>query len=535
MQSVQDRSDMPPQPKDSRRRFPMLGSAGRSVVAILPFFVLGGLLFWGQRTGWRVPSFSSMKNAAESTPEDWCPEHRVPESICVECRPNVLPRPKPYGWCETHGVHECPLDHPEVSQLDKTPEVTAADRAQVERALALMPRTENSEKCRLPKRRIQFASKEAAEKVGIKTEPVWTAPITEAVKANGEVTYDQTKTARLSSRAAGAVYKVFKQVGDAVEQGEVVALVEAADVGRAKAELLHGLVQLRLKSRLVESLKEAAGSAPPRTVSETEAALSETRIRVSTAQQMLTNLGIRLDQSLSSVPEEELPDRLRFLGLPEALARTLDPKTSSGNLLPLFAPLSGTVVSRNVVAGEVVETSTVLLTVVDTRTMWLTLALRMEDLRFVSLGQPVKFKPDGSTDESTGTVFWMSSEADHETRTVKVRASLDNAKGSLRSNTFGSGRIVLREEPKAIVIPTSAVQWEGTCNVVFVRDKNYLKPDGPKVFHTRTVRIGVKHEQQTEIIVGLLKGEVVVTEGSAALRSELLRNNLGAGCDCCNK
>ncbi len=88
---------------------------------------------------------------------------------------------------------------------------------------------------------------------------------------------------------------------------------------------------------------------------------------------------------------------------------------------------------------------------------------------------------------------------------------------------------MLRHDRNAILVPSSAVHWEGCCFVVFVRDKNYLKKGSFKVFHTRSVRPGVVLGDKTEILAGLLPGEVVVTEGSAALRAELLKGNLGAG------
>jgi len=161
--------------------------------------------------------------------------------------------------------------------------------------------------------------------------------------------------------------------------------------------------------------------------------------------------------------------------------------------------------------------------------LWLTLDLRPEDVKAVKLGQPVRFRPDGSNDEATGSIAWISTEADHKTRTIKVRAVLDNAAGRLKANSFGTGRVLLREEPKATVVPNGAVQWDGDCYVVFVRDKDFLKAGAPKVFHTRTVRIGVKGDRHTEIIAGVLPGELVAVKGSSVLRAELLRASLGEG------
>jgi cobalt-zinc-cadmium efflux system membrane fusion protein len=76
------------------------------------------------------------------------------------------------------------------------------------------------------------------------------------------------------------------------------------------------------------------------------------------------------------------------------------------------------------------------------------------------------------------------------------------------------------------------VHWEGDCHVVFVRDKHWAQAGAPKLFHVRTVRPGIALPgpiPETEIIAGLLPGEVVATANSTALRAELLKNNLGAG------
>jgi cobalt-zinc-cadmium efflux system membrane fusion protein len=202
---------------------------------------------------------------------------------------------------------------------------------------------------------------------------------------------------------------------------------------------------------------------------------------------------------------------------------------TTGNLLAVTAPFEGLVIGRQVVGGEVVDASKVLFVVADVRQLWLTLDLRLEDAKSLRLGQKVLFRPDGSKEEVDGSISWISTEADPKTRTVKARAILDNKAGQLRAHVFGTAKVILREEGQAIVVPNGAVHWEGDCFVVFVRDKSYLQPGAPKVFHTRTVRLGAKDPKQTEIIAGVLPGELVATRGSATLRAELLRGNLGEG------
>jgi cobalt-zinc-cadmium efflux system membrane fusion protein len=510
----------------------LLGWVGRTVPPLVVFGMLIGLLAWGHHSGWTMPKFSALAAGSSDAKSDWCEEHSVPESECVECNPKLMPRPKSFGWCKAHGVHDCPLEHPEVAQVAGRPKVTAADLERAKRALEFAVRPENSNLCKLHDHRIQFASIAAMEKAGVEVEPVWTAPMVESVGGSGEIIYDATRTARLSARVPGTVARAYKQVGDRVHRGEVVALVDAAEVGRAKSEFLHAVAQVRLRTKSAESLMKLgrSGATSEFRVQEAESALSEARIRLTAAQQALTNLGLPVQaDSLYAVADDQLAEYVRFLGIPKPLANSLDATTSIGNLLPVTAPLDGVVVSRDVVAGEVVDTAKVLCVVIDVSRLWLTLDIRLEDASGVKLGQPVRFRPDGSKDEASGIVSWVSTEADHKTRTVKVRAALDNAAGRLKANTFGAGRVILREEKHSVVVPNAAIQWEGDCFVVFVRDKDFLKVGSPKVFHTRTVRIGAVDDKNTEIIAGVLPGELVAVKGSAVLRAELLRGNLGEG------
>jgi cobalt-zinc-cadmium efflux system membrane fusion protein len=429
---------------------------------------------------------------------------------------------------------QCPLEHPEVGQLKTPPVITVAMRERVGRALALRPRPENNSRCTLHQRRIQFASTEAVSKVGVDIALAQERPVVEAVVANGEITYDETRMARLSSRVAGTVWRVERQVGDDVQQGDVLALIDSAEVGRAKNEFLQAIAQLRLQKTNVARLKPLGrGVVAGSRVLEVEASYEEAHIRLQGAQQALVNLGLPVrSEDFADVDTEEIGRRLQFLGLPETLAASLDAAATTSNLFPLRAPLDGVVIDRNVVAGEVVDTATVLFGVADVNRLWLTLHIQQEDAAFVTLGQEVLFRPTARPSEAevTGRVNWISTATDHETRTVAVRVELPNDDGRLRANTFGLGRIVLREEPAAIVVPTEAVHWDGTCHVVFVRDKDYFTPEAPKFFHVRAVRPGVKDGETTEIIVGLLPGEVVASKNSTVLEAQLLKSNLGAGC-----
>lgn len=84
--------------------------------------------------------------------------------------------------------------------------------------------------------RIQFPSIAAADKVGIDIGLVDRGPVVESVTATGEVIYDPTLVARLASRAGGTVWRVERNVGGHVQQGEVLALVDAAEFAAARLD-----------------------------------------------------------------------------------------------------------------------------------------------------------------------------------------------------------------------------------------------------------------------------------------------------------
>lgn len=523
-----------PHPQES-----WLAWLGHALPTALVILLLGGLAVVGHLTGWTIPKYSELFGNGGSAAKDWCDEHTVPESMCVECNEKLLPKIKSV-WCKTHGVHYCPFERPEVAQLKETPTITLADLQRAKRALDLKERSSNSSKCKIAERRLQFASALVMDKMGVDITPAWEAPIVEFVNASGEIVYQQPRVAPVSAQVAGRVWYVGEHgmQGAQVKRGDVLALVDAADVGKAKAELLQAVAQLELKTKALDNLKalEKQGvTVPTPRMQEAETALREAQIRLLGAQQVLVNLGLPIElDSIKGMTAEELARRIQFFGIPEEIAKRLNSKTT-GNLFPILAPRDGVIAESKVTGGETVEPSKTMFVVADTSQMWLLLNVRLEDLKYIRVrdaktgapGQQVRFRPDGTGQAVRGELIWRNTRVDEKTRTLQVRAEVANPDGSLLANTFGKGQIILREEKQAIVVPNEAVHWEGDCNVVFVRDKNFLEPGAPKVFHVRTVRPGVRTETQTEIIAGLLPGEVVATKNSANLRAELLKGRLG--------
>jgi cobalt-zinc-cadmium efflux system membrane fusion protein len=527
-----------------------------TLVVLVLFF---GGAYWGHHTGWKAPRVSEVFGKTQVTAEkedwcsehnvpdskclachpelagasaaDWCKEHGVPESKCTICHPEILTKGVAGDWCPEHGVPEsgCTLCHPELAVKGEIPASDATARVFPERT-ATQPATapaksaKDPQTCQTHARRVQFASPEAVRKVGLRLGAVVQRPMAGIVSANAEVNYDQTRVAQVAPRASGIAWQVEKQVGDQVKQGEILALIASTDVGRAKAEYLEAVTLLDTKGkafrRSEELLSKNVGNRAG--YEEAQAEHKQAEIRLFNARQALINLGLPIEELDSSqAPPEQA---IQFLGLPDAVRRKLDAKKMTTNLIPVASPLDGVVTTRNVVAGEIVDTGKPLFVVADTSSMWVMGNIDLRESRRIALGQKLVFRPDGAPDEAvTGKVTWISTAVDDETRTLRLRADIENPDGQLRAMTFGKAEITIRQTPDAVVVPNEAIQWEGCCYVVFVR----LTDD---IFQTRKVRLGAKNAIFSEVLVGVLPGEVVVTTGSHVLKSEILKSNLGAGC-----
>lgn len=509
-------------PTSSSRLRAVLAWLAHAVPNLIVFALLAATLWWGHHSGWKLPS---LHGEAAEVADDWCSEHLVPESKCVECNAELLPKPKPKGFCKIHGVAECVICNPELAQVKGSPSLPKYDTAA---AIPLMRRRENNSLSKVHEGRVQFASDEAAQKAGLDIDIVGEQPMREAINATGEVNFDPTRVGHLSSKTAGSVLAVYKRIGDNVKSGEVMAIVDSAAVGQAKSQLLQAMVQLQLRKAHYERVSAVSTALPGRSILETEAAMKEAEINLVSSRQALINLGFTLPPDLVAKDAKAFAEEVRYLGIPAELQES----TASSNLLPVSARYDGVVLESYAAPGEVVDSTDKLFTVADPTRLWLTLNVRQEDAPYVRTGQQVQFATDDGAQQASGTINWISPQVDAKTRTLQARVMFSADGQALRDKAFGTGRIIVREEKDAIVVPLSAVQATSDGNLIFIRDRGYFDPDGYKVFHVRQVRLGAKSETHVELLAGALPGEVVATKGSNVLLTQLLRSSLGAGCGC---
>ncbi len=441
----------------------------------------------------------------------FCTGHGVPEAVCTNCRKDLEGAFRSEGdWCAGHGLPESHCEACNPGTLDKyKPSKAAPAKKTDEWGFAVSPvetprvRTLPSLTCSTASSVIKLTSVSVVDRVGVVVERVQSGKLRKALEAPATVAYDSRSHARLAPRAAGTIVEVRRYLGDRVEAGEVLIVLDCAALGAAKSDLLQAAARVGLweKNSKREGVLLEKGLSTARESLEADTHLMESRIALATAEQRLANLGLSREQ-----------------------IATVQGSGEASSLLSITAPFAGVVVGLDVVLGEMASPETPVVGVADTSQMWAIMDLDQSEIRLVERGQLVLLTVEGWTGETLGgRVTWISSEVDRRTRTVKVRAEFENLEGILRANSFGTARIVTRDDEQAVLVPKSAVQWEGCCNVAF-------EQISPTEFAPRKLRLGYDTGDYYEVLGGLSGGENVVTQGSFVLKTELQKGSIGAGC-----
>jgi Cu(I)/Ag(I) efflux system membrane fusion protein len=138
-----------------------------------------------------------------------------------------------------------------------------------------------------------------------------------------------------------------------------------------------------------------------------------------------------------------------------------------------------------------------------------------QDLSLVRAGQSVKIHVDAYPEkELTGKVAYIYPTINPETRTAKVRIELANQDGMLRPDMFAKVELVGGDtKSKVLAVPDSAVIDSGMQQVVLIQRSEGL-------FEPREVKLGKRNDGYTEVLNGLVEGDVVVVSANFLIDAE---------------
>lgn len=162
--------------------------------------------------------------------------------------------------------------------------------------------------------------------------------------------------------------------------------------------------------------------------------------------------------------------------------------------------------------------------VADLSTMWAVLEVPESDADLVQPGQKVTLRFDALKGETRdATIGRVASSVDSETRTVRVRVDLPNSDRRLKAGLFIRATIHVGEERQTLLLPPDAIQRAEGQSIVFIKEAD-------AVYVPVAVALGASRRDVVEVIEGLAPGAEVVTVGAFLLKTEVLKESIGAGC-----
>jgi cobalt-zinc-cadmium efflux system membrane fusion protein len=326
----------------------------------------------------------------------------------------------------------------------------------------------------------------------IRVEPIQSLEVpTDEVTAPGSLEVDPSRLSHAMPPLPGRVTGVMAKLGDSVEKGQALVAIESQDAEAAESSYLQSESSCtQARSGMVKAQADFDRASD---LFEHDAIAKK---EVINAENALAQAKAALAQAEAS--REQAVRRLKIFGLEPG---------AFGQKVLVRAPISGKILTINVVAGEFRnDTNAPLMTVADLSTLWASSDVPEAYIRFCRVGGAVQIELIAFPGERfAGRVAHISDTVDPQTRTVKVRAELNNSSGRFRPEMFGRIRYteIRRLTP---VLNERSVYHLGGKSVVFIEQ-------APGRFMQREVTLGRRVGDKLIIQSGLQPGDRVVVEG----------------------
>src|SRR6516162_891379 len=294
---------------------------------------------------------------------------------------------------------------------------------------------------------------------------------------------EPARTVKVLPPVAGRLVDLKVQLGERVERGQELAVIDSSDLAQAYADEDKARSAVKMTKQTLDRAlaleKYSAGSVKDRQQAENDHAQAQAEL-------------------------ERTQSRLRAIGV-------LADLKEEGRKLSLKAPVSGSVVDLQVARGAHLNDATAaIMTIANLDEIWVTANVPEKDTALVAQGQAVDVVFAAYPGEVfKGRVLFVSDILDPDTRRTKVRIAFQNPNMRLKPNMFASATFVTPKQTVPIV-PTTAVVLRNEADQVFVEI-------APWTFEARPIEIDFQQGNQAVIAHGLEAGQRVVVRGAVLL------------------
>lgn len=322
------------------------------------------------------------------------------------------------------------------------------------------------------------------------THASWTA----SIHTTGTVDWDNDHTTQAITQVNGPISRIVVDLGSKVHKGDPLLWVSSPDVVNAIAAYRKARNRVDLAKRVSDRSKGLLehGAIAQKDYEDTLADYNDAMTDVQNSLQPLKIFGIT---------QHDIDDA----------ERQGEPVNTE---LAVRSPIDGTIVQKLVTPGLVIQAGqTVCFLINQGDTVWVQGHIFDQDLPSVRLGDAVDVTNSTYPHTFHGTINFIGSLVDPDTRTTDVRIVTQNSDRFLKKDMYVDADIHTGIRRNLIVIPVSAILRD---------EKNeplvYVQAGQPGRFAQRSVTLGPRQGDLVAITSGLAEGDLVVSEGSLFLR-----------------
>lgn len=204
--------------------------------------------------------------------------------------------------------------------------------------------------------------------------------------------------------------------------------------------------------------------------------------------------------------------RLSLWGIANDDIRRLEETGVVEREIVIRSPFTGHVMEKSIIAGQMVRPGETLYRIADLSTIWIEPAVFESDIATLRLGQQAEVTFDALPGERfTGRVTFLQPALDQQTRTLRVRVEVDNARLRIRPMMYATVRIAT-QGPRGVTVPLTAVLPTGRRDLAFVVRAGTVLPT--------EVVVGLRGDSTVLVVDGLAVGDTVLASATFLFDSE---------------
>jgi len=331
----------------------------------------------------------------------------------------------------------------------------------------------------------------------IKIEPVGTCLFPIEKEAVGNIAFVDDLSVQVFPSYPGKILKTLVELGDDVQKGQPLYTIDSPDLVQAESTLIGAAAAYDLYSKELARAGDLYGT---NGVSEREKEQAAS------------------DEQTAEGALKAARDAVRLFGKTGAeidrivATRKIDPA------LVVPSPVTGQITSMNAPPGLLVQpgTAPAPCSVADISVKWMLANVIESDSPLYHVGQPVEVRVMAWPGRVfKGTISKIYATVDPNTHRVTIRSEIADPAHELRPGMLANFTIRVQDPVESVAIPMNGVvrNSDGTFAAWVTTDRHRYKQ--------RIIKIGLQRDGQYQVLEGLQRGELAVTDGAVFISNIL--------------